>query len=296
MTKHVVVGVDESDGAADALKWAVREADARGAVLTAILAWGWLDQHHIYQSEHFDPAFDEDDALGTLERIVARTLGDEVPGIRLRVVNVLAGSGLVEAAADADLLVVGARGLGGFKGLLVGSVSQYCLHHAPCPVVVVKPADGPREDVERIVVGVDGSATSQRALEWALDAARAHHARVNVVHAWHPSYVGPADAYLISSVDELEQAARTLLDEVVDQADGRGLAGRIERTLVMGTTARAVLESAEGADLVVIGSRQRSAAGSLFLGSVSLQVTHHAECPVVVVPPEDRCREAGRPR
>jgi nucleotide-binding universal stress UspA family protein len=225
--------------------------------------------------------------LGTLERIVARTLGDEVPGIRLRAVNSLAGSGLVEAAADADLLVVGARGLGGFKGLLVGSVSQYCLYHAPCPVVVVKPTDGPRGDLERIVIGVDGSATSLHALDWALDAARVHRARVTVVHAWHPSYVCPTDAYLISSVDVLEQAARTLLDEAVDQADSRGLAGPIERTLVMGTAARAVLETAEGADLVVIGSRQQSAAGSLFLGSVSLQVTHHAECPVVVVPPED---------
>ena len=103
-------------------------------MLTAVLVWSWLDQHHIHRLEPFDPAFDEDDALGTLERIVARTLGGEVsPGIRLQAVNSLAGSGLVEAAADADLLVVGARGLGGFKGLLVGSVSQYCLHHAPCP-------------------------------------------------------------------------------------------------------------------------------------------------------------------
>ena len=67
----------------------------------------------------------------------------------------------------------------------------------------------------------------------------------------------------------------------------RGLAGRIERTLVMGTAAGAVLEAADEADLIVIGSRQQGAAGSLFLGSVSLQVTHHAECPVVVVPPED---------
>ena len=284
---QVVVGVDESDGAAEALKWAIREADARGGVLTAVLAWSWLDQHHIYRSEPFDPAFDEDDALGTLEQIVARTLGDDVPsGIRLRAVNALAGRGLVEAAAEADLLVVGARGLGGFKGLLVGSVSQYCLHHAPCPVAVVKPADGPAGDRERIVVGVDGSTTSQRALGWALDAARAHRARVTVVHAWHPSYVSPADAYLISSVDVLERTARTRLAEAVDQADDRGLAGRIERTLVMGTAAGAVLETAEEADLIVIGSRQQGAAGSLFLGSVSLQVIHHALCTVVVVPPE----------
>ena len=157
----------------------------------------------------------------------------------------------------------------------------------PAPVAVVRPADGPREDLDRIVVGVDGSTTSQRALGWALDAARAHRARVNVVHAWHPSYVSPADAYLISSVEVLERAAGTLLDEAVDQADSRGLAGPIERTLVMGSAARAVLEAAGGAELIVVGSRQQSVAGCLFLGSVSLQVTHHADCPVVVVPPGD---------
>ena len=63
------------------------------------------------------------------------------------------------------------------------------------------------------------------------------------------------------------------------------MAGPIERTLVMGSAARAVLEAAGGADLIVVGSRQQSIAGCLFLGSVSLQVTHHADCPVVVVPP-----------
>src|SRR5690606_24166109 len=149
MSMDIVVGVDESDGAADALRWAVREADARGGTLTAVLAWGWMDPHPREGDPAFDPEFDEAAALGRTERIVADALGGEVPeGIRLKAISALAGPGLVLAAADADLLVVGARGLGGFKGLLVGSVSQHCLHHAPCPVVLVKPQDDVPSTVE----------------------------------------------------------------------------------------------------------------------------------------------------
>lgn len=286
MTMHIVVGVDESEGAAGALRWAVREADARDAVLTAALVWGWLDQHHLDPGEPFDPKYHEADALAQLERMVAKALLAGVPpGIRLKAISDLAGPGLVRAAADADVLVVGARGLGGFKGLLVGSVSQHCLHHAPCPVAVVKDQDDPPREIRRIVVGIDGSTTSLRALDWAVDAARAHRSRVEVVHAWHPSYVNPMDAYLISSADVLEQSARTVLDEAIARADDRDLAAPIEGLLVLGSAGRAVLDVADGADLIVVGSRQQSAAGCLFLGSTSLQVTHHADCPVVVVPP-----------
>jgi len=286
MTMHIVVGVDESECAAEALRWAVREADARDAVLTAALVWGWLDQHHLDPGEPFDPKYHEADALAQLEQMVAKALLTGVPpGIRLKAISDLAGPGLVRAAADADLLVVGARGLGGFKGLLVGSVSQHCLHHAPCPVAVVRDQDDPPSEIRRIVVGIDGSTTSRRALDWALDAARAHRSRVEVVHAWHPSYVNPMDAYLISSADVLEQSARTVLDEAIARADDRDLADPIEGLLVLGSAGRAIVDVADGADLIVVGSRQQSAAGCLFLGSTSLQVTHHADCPVVVVPP-----------
>jgi len=93
------------------------------------------------------------------------------------------------------------------------------------------------------------------------------------------------DAYLISSADVLEQSARTVLDEAIARADDRDLAQPIEGLLVLGSAGRAVVDVAEGADLIVVGSRQQSAAGCLFLGSTSMQVTHHAACPVVVVPP-----------
>ena len=231
MSMHIVVGVDESEGAAEALRWAIREADAREAALTVVLVWGWLDQHHLDPGEPFDPKYHEADALGPLERMVAKALPDGVPdGIRLKVISDLAGPGLVvRAAADADLLVVGARGLGGFKGLLVGSVSQHCLHHAPCPVAVVRDQDDPPRRSDGSWSASTGRRPLVRALDWALDAARAHRARVEVVHAWHPSYVNPMDAYLIDSADVLEQSARTVLDEAIAEADTAELADPIEQ-------------------------------------------------------------------
>jgi nucleotide-binding universal stress UspA family protein len=283
MSEHIVVGVDGSDGAAEALRWAVRERQAREAELTAVLVWASLHQLRAGAGEAVDGGPDDADALAVLRTAVARILTDVPPGLRLRVVNDLPGPGLVHAAADADLLVVGARGLGGFKGLLLGSVSHHCLHHAPCPVAVVKAGvDG--RDVNRIVVGTDGSATSQRALAWAIGAARAHGAAVRVVHAWHP-VVMPMDAYLMTGADLVEEAARALLDDAVAQQAQDGLVTPLEPVLVLDSPGKAVLDHAADADLVVVGSRQRSAAGCLFLGSTSLQVTQHAPCPVVVVPP-----------
>jgi hypothetical protein len=77
---RIAVGVDESDGAAAALRWAVREAEVRGWSLTAILAWGFLDQHHAIVGEPFDPSYGEADARAALDSIIAAVVGTRVPG------------------------------------------------------------------------------------------------------------------------------------------------------------------------------------------------------------------------
>src|SRR5690606_7278539 len=100
----------------------------------------------------------------------------------------LAPSALASTATPEDLLVVGARGLGGFKGLLLGSVSQRVLAEATCPVAVIRPdaeqGEGP------VVVGVDASATARRAMQWAAGEARARGTTLRVVHAWNAPFVG----------------------------------------------------------------------------------------------------------
>ncbi len=141
--------------------------------------------------------------------------------------------------------------------------------------------------MERIVVGIDGSETSQRALRWALDEGRLRRAAVEVVHAWHASYaVAYSYAYGVPAVDPQmdEDAARQTLDGAVDAEDCSGLPTTVERIMRCDGAAHLILETAEGADLVVIGSRGRGGFAGLLLGSVSQQITHHATCPVVIIP------------
>jgi nucleotide-binding universal stress UspA family protein len=282
---RIVVGVDGSEGGARALRFAVREAGLRSWDVAAVLSWGWLDQHHPDGSSAIWPDYAEADATAALAAYVAEALGGEHHPVDLVVVNDLAAAGLLGAARHADLLVVGARGLGGFRGVLLGSVSQTCLHHATCPVAVVRPApERAGNDVERIVVGLDGSPGSDAALAWALDEARARRATVDAVHVWH----GPAilDYPLAVPLDTspYERAARELLDGAVQHADTHGLVRPVERILTTGGATGVLLDVATGADLVVVGSHGTGGFTGMLVGSTSLGVARHAPCPVVVVP------------
>jgi nucleotide-binding universal stress UspA family protein len=135
----IVVGVDGSSGAREALRFAVEEARLRGATLRLVTAW------HIPPMAYsggfvvpFDSREFEKNAAAAGEKALAE-LQDETAGLEVQRLTRegQAAHVLLEEAKDADLLVVGSRGHGGFTGLLLGSVSQQCAHHASCPVVIV---------------------------------------------------------------------------------------------------------------------------------------------------------------
>ena len=130
----IVVGVDGSEGCRRALQWAVEEARVRDVRVRAVLAWTYLDQ----PTGAFDAAYGAPNARALLDQVLADVLTD-APDVEVEreVVCDLPVRALLDAARGADLLVVGSRGLGGFKGLLLGSVSQQLVQHAPCPIVVV---------------------------------------------------------------------------------------------------------------------------------------------------------------
>lgn len=138
----------------------------------------------------------------------------------------------------------------------------------------------------RIVVGVDGSQNSLAALRRAVEEARLKGSTVHAVMAWHPPYVGgPVPVPIDNQV--IEDSHRAQLDRIVAGTDARDLEQPIEAILVEGTASRALLDCAQGADQIVVGSRGHGGLMGLILGSVSTQVAGHAECPVTVVPAVD---------
>ena len=131
----IVVGVDGSENSRQALRWALDEARLRQAQVRVVHAW-WM---YPMLADEIDPHL-TGDAGGAVQKFVTETLGeqDDVEVEAVAVQGQQASAALVDAAKDAELLVVGSRGAGGFSSLLLGSVSQQCAQHAPCPVAIVR--------------------------------------------------------------------------------------------------------------------------------------------------------------
>lgn len=280
MINTIVVGTDGSEHATRAMKWAVDEARLHHSKLETVLAWSLLDQYHPDRGERFDPGYDEDDADAALAAWVVEAVDDPEVTVTRHVVNDLPVRALLDAGDTADLLVVGARGKGGFEGLLLGSVSERVAQLAARPVAVVR-AGAPVEG-GRVVVGIDGSARSLIALRWAAAEALARGAELDVVHAWRRLVLAaPPAASIITNFSALEDAGRMVLDEAL--ADPALAGVRVQGHLTQDTAACALLERADGAGLLVVGTRGLGRVAGALLGSVSRQLLHHATCPLVVI-------------
>jgi nucleotide-binding universal stress UspA family protein len=143
--RRIVVGVDGSETSRHALRWAAEEARNHAAQLHVVHAWEVPAPSvavGVTSGRRTAPAEGQHDEASRLVADVVRDeLGEQPPGdVRTSIGRGPAAGVLLDAARDADLLVVGSRGLGGFRGLLLGSVSSKMASHAPCPVVIVRPA------------------------------------------------------------------------------------------------------------------------------------------------------------
>ncbi|MGW4499962.1 universal stress protein [Micromonospora sp. NPDC004336] len=282
----VVVGVDGSAAALDAVRMAAREAAQRQRPLRVVHAFIWpLIPNAPLEAVPGAPA--DAGLRNQAERYVAEAVaeaGKVAPEVAVTgvVVDGAATPVMLDESREAALMVLGHRGLGGFAGLLIGSVTVQVCAHALCPVLVVRGeerADGP------VVVGVDGSECSMEAVGFAFEEASRRGAPLLALQAWlYPTPVGPGD--ILPLVYDLDAYAaeqeRTLAESLAGFAE-RYPDVPVRHRLVRGTPARVLVEESKTAQLVVVGARGRGPLSGLLLGSVSHAVLHHAHSPLVIV-------------
>jgi nucleotide-binding universal stress UspA family protein len=280
----VLVGVDGSESSNAAVRWAADEARRLGAPLRILHAWLWPLYHVQLGPPPGAPpgAGLRAEADRVLERAaeLARETSPNTP-VETILYTGAAAAALLADAASARMLVVGHRGLGGFTGLLVGSVGVTVSAHAPCPVAVVR---GNPDPGGRVVVGVDGSPESRLALVTAFEEADRRCARLRAVHAWviplRPEG-GARDRESVLARGERE--GRQLAEREASQA-GAGFPNVAFDVTVGDRSAGAELvDASRDAQLVVVGSRGVGGFRGLVLGSTAHALLHHAACPVLVV-------------
>ena len=295
--RPVLVGVDGSVSAQASLAWAAAEASYRRCPLRIVHTFTWPMIGDPFGLNLTEPI---NDGLRAAARWILSEAENQArqasPDIKVtaELFAAAAAPTLLSQARDAQLVVVGGRGIGGFRGLLVGSVSSTVAAHAPCPVIVVHPhRDGtafPASPTGRIVVGVDGSEVSAAAIRFAFQEAARRRVAITAVHAamptrQHPSLHVPTD--IVEQVDwqlfAKAMASKRVLFPAMD----------VRTKLVHSHPVEALLDEADGAELIVVGSRGRGGFTGMLLGSVSQAVLHHAACPVAVVHPHRT--KASRP-
>lgn len=297
---RVVVGVDGSAGSRSALEQAWLRAARSGAVLDVVAVLpaqhAWTRPAPEVQRTEEALADTEIRARAMVDEIVAEGLAGTVE-VRVRAVPGSPAGVLVEAAEGAAALVVGSRGRGIVRSAVLGSVALHCVTHARCPVEVVHAT--PPADASGIVVGVDGSAESSGALRVAVDEAARLGTTVRVVAAWEVGDMW-SDMYALTGPEKnavrtrLEQAVAAAVADAGDEfSAGTGSEPPPMTTdVVEGAPSDLLLTAAEGAQLLVVGSRGQGAIRGLLLGSVALRCVVHAPCPVLVVPPPRRLAPA----
>jgi nucleotide-binding universal stress UspA family protein len=292
MNETVVVGYDDSEESAAAVRWAAAEAVRFGAPLEVVHVWGFAGEPHggAGTSRLGEQVLAAVQGVADAGADIARKTA---PGVEVSAV-VRHGSvaeALVDLSHDALLVVVGRRGSGRVPGGLLGSVAHAVLHLAHCPVVVVPAVDAgstPVAGSDEVVVGFDGSAGAYQALDAAAAAARVRGGGVRVLTAWSPASETRSMTYWAVAYPDASPGEVALGRAEHAQAEAREWWATqhadvpVEWELPVGLPVEALVTASRDAGLVVVGARGRGGLASLLLGSVSRAVVHGAHGPVEV--------------
>ena len=282
----IVVGVDESPTAKVAVRWAALDAELRKIPLTLVHAispeiatrpnvrlpaglaqWQRDRGHQLVEG-----------ALKVVEEVSRRGGPSEVHS---EILPSAAVPALVDLSKDAELVVAGSRGSGRWPGRLLGSVSSELLRFAHCPVAIVHDEDPLLSHPSQapVVVGIDGSSASELATAIAFDEASRRNVKLIALHAW-----SDADVSEWPGMDwpATQSVAEEVLAERLAGWQERYPDVQISRHVVCDEPARRLVQWAEGAQLVVVGSRGRGGFAGMLVGSVSKTLPQMARVPVIV--------------
>jgi nucleotide-binding universal stress UspA family protein len=291
-TKPVIVGVDGSEESLRAVEWAALETRRHGSSLRIVSAPAAVPLMHAY---HASPA----EIAAALRGISARALdaaitrSEEVASGLSIDTGLLSGPSAVAVAdcgSGASMLVVGARGTGGFAAMMLGSVSRYVATWAPCPVVVV------REETtavhREIAVGIRDPEDVTGTFAFAFEEAALRGADLVAVHTWYwlpsvPSASGPAGALRPPDPRQISAEAGRHLTAALEQWHGKYPEVRVRQDVIRGHPARVLASYSARADLVVIGRHGHPAGPGPGIGSIQHAVLDHAHGPVAIVPSGD---------
>jgi nucleotide-binding universal stress UspA family protein len=283
MTKQINVGLDGSASSSEAVMWAAAEASSRGARLRVISCY----PIPVISPAMFELSADDayiavlDETHAGLRRIHA-VIAESHPVLDVETLasSDPAASALIDGVSADDLVVVGTSNHHGAVGLWLGNTAHHVVRHSPCPVIVV-PGPGSWGHTDRIVVGVDGSPTSRRALQWAGDEADRHGVKLLVVHAWmYPYMHSDPDSSQVRDLTRVDAAC--LVDREVETVRER-FAAEVAGRLIECSPASALLATVRHGDLLVLGSNGHGAIHATLFGSTVSTVLDRCSVPTVVV-------------
>lgn len=291
---RVVVGYDGSAHSQAALAWAAAEAERRGRPLTVVHVLDYVGMIPSPMGPFSWPDVDDENFARTAKDGVelARKSATSIEITAVTRIGQVAGT-LIDFSPGADLLVVGTRGHSEFTGTVLGSVSFTVSAYAHCPVVVVRGRSDLPTDGLPVVVGVDGSLCSDEAVLYGADVAAASESPLSIVSAYR-TFASTPWGGSGSSID-LESEGRPNFDTVARESAqnvvlaAARIAGNAYPELIIteqsaeGPPARVLASAAEGAALLVIGSRGYGGFAGLLLGSVGHSLIHLAPCPVTIL-------------
>ncbi|MGW7263263.1 universal stress protein [Streptomyces sp. NPDC054842] len=303
MTRTITVGLDGSPASLAAADWAAHEAQLRDLPLRLVTAWEWQAPAFAPATGLGVPTPPSDLQRASAQHLLAQAqsrVGAVRPGLRIDTDEIpgLPVPALLKAAEDAELLVLGSRGLSKAAGFLLGSISHAVLASCERPVVLVRAAEHGEEEAPAeawapeaaavtghrdVVLGLDLHKPDDAVIDFAFDAASRRAAPLRIIHGWTlpPYYYG--GALMPDLNDGIIKQVRSELSDVLKPWRERYPAVEIHAQAAIGGAGRHLVDASYDAALVVVGRQSRRGAVGAHIGPVTQALLHHAAAPVAVI-------------